>query len=143
VDYSHLNIMAMPSAPRASKPTRTRRRSPMSTPKQLRLRAKVKMKVPIFNRRFGQHRHRPQEWRHFAVGAAISGSPSCAENVWRIDPARADGRAGSLNLPKWTAACGIPAIMKLGRHSVQMKVEDTRLGVAEYVIDKLAPKPSN
>ena len=102
---------------------------------------RVKMKVPIFTGALGSTEIARKNWEHFAVGAAISGiSLVCGENVCGIDPALERDANG-----KVTKAPDMERRIENYRryHSgygdilVQMNVEDTRLGVAEYVIGTL------
>ncbi len=102
---------------------------------------KVKMKVPIFTGALGSTEIARKNWEHFAVGAAISGiSLVCGENVCGIDPALELDANG-----KVTRSPDMERRIETYRryHSgygdvlVQLNVEDTRLGVAEYVLDKL------
>ncbi len=101
---------------------------------------KVKMKIPIFTGALGSTEIARKNWEHFAVGAAISGvTLVCGENVCGIDPqleCDADGRV--------TLSPDMDRRIEIyrryhrgyGEILVQMNVEDTRLGVAEYVLNK-------
>ena len=98
---------------------------------------KVKMKVPIFTGALGSTEIARKNWEHFAIGAAISGvTLVCGENVCGIDPALERDSAG-----KVTAAPDMDRRIETyrryhhgyGEILVQMNVEDTRLGIAEYV----------
>ncbi|MDO8941941.1 MAG: hypothetical protein Q7U75_02090 [Desulfobacterales bacterium] len=98
------------------------------------------MKVPIFTGALGSTDIARKNWEHFAVGAAISGiTIVCGENVCGIDPGlelNAQGKV--IKSPEMDRR-----VQEYRRYHegygdilVQMNVEDTRLGVAEYVIDK-------
>ncbi|MHC1727850.1 MAG: FMN-binding glutamate synthase family protein [Syntrophobacteraceae bacterium] len=101
---------------------------------------KVKMRLPIFTGALGSTEIARKNWEHFAVGAAISGvTLVCGENVCGIDP--------GLELNKSNKIVKSPEMDRrievykryyngYGELLVQMNVEDTRLGVAEYVIEK-------
>jgi len=101
---------------------------------------KVKMSLPIFTGALGSTEIARKNWEHFAVGAAISGvTLVCGENVCGIDPA--------LELNQHKKITKSPDMDRrieiykryhrnFGEILVQMNVEDTRLGVAEYVINK-------
>jgi len=101
---------------------------------------KVRMKVPIFTGALGSTDIARINWEHFAVGAAISGvTLVCGENVCGIDP--------ELELTKEKKVKNSPEMDRrintyrrfqegYGEILVQMNVEDTRLGVAEYVLEK-------
>jgi len=102
---------------------------------------KVKMRIPIFTGALGSTEIARKNWEHFAVGAAISGiSLVCGENVCGIDPGLERNAAG-----KVTKAPDMERRVEnyrryhegYGDILVQMNVEDTRLGVAEYVVEKL------
>jgi glutamate synthase domain-containing protein 2 len=101
---------------------------------------KIKMAVPVFTGALGSTEIARKNWEHFAIGAAISDiTLVCGENVIGIDPALERGPDG-----KATKAPDMDRRIEIYRrfHSgygellVQMNVEDTRLGVAEYVLDK-------
>ena len=101
---------------------------------------KVKMQVPIFTGALGSTEIARKNWEHFAAGAAISGiTLVCGENVCGIDPGLVLNNKGKVQLsPEMDRRintykkyyCGY------GEMLVQMNVEDTRLGVAEYVSSK-------
>ncbi len=102
---------------------------------------KVKMRLPVFTGALGSTDIARKNWEHFAAGAAIAGiTLVCGENVCGIDPGlELDNNGKVKNAPdmakrveqyrKWHGG--------YGDMIVQMNVEDTRLGVAEYVIEKL------
>jgi len=102
---------------------------------------KVKMKVPIFTGALGSTEIARKNWEHFAIGAAISGiSLVCGENVCGIDP--------KLELDKNGKVKKAPDMERrvkeyrryhegYGDILVQMNVEDTKFGVAEYCVEKL------
>jgi glutamate synthase domain-containing protein 2 len=102
---------------------------------------KVKMKAPFFTGALGSTDIARKNWEHFAVGAAVSGiSLVCGENVCGIDP--------NLKLNKNGKITDAPDMRRRveeyrryhdgwGDILVQMNVEDTEFGVAEYVIEKL------
>jgi glutamate synthase domain-containing protein 2 len=98
------------------------------------------MKVPIFTGALGSTDIARKNWKHFAIGAAISGiSLVCGENVCGIDPELEFGDNGLIKKsPEMDRR-----IQEYRRYHegygdilVQMNVEDTRNGVAEYVIEK-------
>jgi len=102
---------------------------------------KVKMKVPIFTGALGSTEIARKNWEHFAVGAAISGiSLVCGENVCGIDPGlERDSHGKVTNSPDMKRR--VEAYRRYhqgyGDILVQINVEDTRLGVAEYVVGRL------
>jgi len=101
---------------------------------------KVKMKLPIFTGALGSTDIARNNWEHFAVGAAISGiTLVCGENVCGVDPELILGGDGKVSKsPEMDRR--IETYKKYqegyGEILVQMNVEDTRLGVAEYVSSK-------
>jgi glutamate synthase domain-containing protein 2 len=96
--------------------------------------------VPIFTGALGSTEIARKNWEHFAIGAAISGvTIVCGENVCGIDP--------ELELNSGKKVTKAPDMDRrietykryhqdFGEILVQMNVEDTRLGVAEYIINK-------
>lgn len=145
VDYSHLNIHGYALGCRGlSKGVKgdpdTARFPNVNTETDYGWDKKVKMSVPIFTGALGSTEIARKNWEHFAVGAAISGvTLVCGENVCGIDPA--------LELDKNRKVVKAPDMDRriesyrryhqgMGEILVQMNVEDTRLGVAEYIIDK-------
>jgi glutamate synthase domain-containing protein 2 len=101
---------------------------------------KVKMQVPIFTGALGSTEIARKNWEHFAVGAAISGvTLVCGENVCGIDPQLERDANGKVTLaPDMDRRIEIYNRYHKGYGEilVQMNVEDTRLGVAEYVHQK-------
>ncbi len=142
VDYSHLNIMgyALGASGMAADPDMATFPK-VSTRTQYGVDHKVKMKIPMFTGALGSTEIARANWEHFAVGAAITGiSLVCGENVCGIDP--------RLELDKNGKVTESPDMRRrvesyrkfhegYGDILVQLNVEDTRLGVAEYVIEKL------
>ena len=98
---------------------------------------KVRMKLPIFTGALGSTEIARKNWEHFAVGAAISGiTLVCGENVCGVDPELVlDGKGKVQKSPEMDRR--IETYNRFhegfGEILVQMNVEDTRLGVAEYV----------
>ncbi len=99
------------------------------------------MKVPIFTGALGSTEIARKNWDHFAVGAAISGiSLVCGENVCGIDPELELDAAGKVKRSP-DMERRVNAYRRYhggyGDILVQLNVEDTRLGVAEYVVGTL------
>jgi glutamate synthase domain-containing protein 2 len=101
---------------------------------------KVKMKVPIFTGALGSTEIARKNWDHFAIGAAISGvTLVCGENVCGIDPQlKLDSNGKVISAPDMDRRIEVYRRYHQGYGEilVQMNVEDTRLGVAEYVSKK-------
>jgi glutamate synthase domain-containing protein 2 len=142
VDYSHLNIMGYALGAEGTQADPDHATFPsVNTEASYGVTYKVRMKLPIFTGALGSTEIARKNWEHFAVGAAISGiSLVCGENVCGIDP--------KLQLDKNGKIAESPDMRRrvemyrryhegYGDIIVQMNVEDTRFGVAEYVIKKL------
>ena len=101
---------------------------------------KVKMKSPVFTGALGSTEIARKYWEHFAVGAAISGvTLVCGENVCGIDPELELDANNKITLaPDMDRRIDVYRRYHQGYGEilVQMNVEDTRLGVAEYVSKK-------
>jgi glutamate synthase domain-containing protein 2 len=101
---------------------------------------KVKMKVPVFTGALGSTEIARKNWEHFAVGAAIGGvTLVCGENVCGIDPRlELDPNGKVSSSPDMDRRIEIYRRYHQGYGEilVQTNVEDTRLGVAEYVHKK-------
>ncbi|MGB9662273.1 MAG: FMN-binding glutamate synthase family protein [Moorellaceae bacterium] len=100
----------------------------------------IKLKLPIVIPGLGSTKVATQNWEGLAIGAALSGVIlTIGENVCGMDPEAEFSGGRVVRSPdmerrvklfqKWYKGYG--AIV------VQSNVEDTRLGVLEYVIDKL------
>jgi len=145
VDYSHLNIQGyalgasgLPAEVVADSDTAI---FPLiSTRTEYGWHRKVKMRLPIFTGALGSTEIARKNWEHFAVGAALTGiTLVCGENVCGSDPQlELDSRGKVSSAPDMDRR--IEAYRRYyngyGEILVQMNVEDTRLGVAEYVIQK-------
>lgn len=146
IDYSHINIqgyaMGAKGLPEGEAGTPDNTLFPMvDTETEFGWQNKVKMKVPIFTGALGSTEIARKNWEHFAVGAAISGiSLVCGENVCGIDPAlELDSNGKVTRSPDMERRVETYSRYHEGYGDilVQLNVEDTRLGVAEYVIEKL------
>jgi len=145
VDYSHLNIQGyalgaqgLPEGTEAGPDTAT---FPMvNTETAYGWDIKVKMRAPIFTGALGSTEIARKNWEHFAVGAAISGvTLVCGENVCGIDPQlELDANHKVVKAPDMDRRIEVYRRYHegYGEILVQMNVEDTRLGVAEYVQKK-------
>ena len=145
IDYSHLNIQGyalgakgLPDGVVGDPDTATF--PAVSTETEYGWDRKVKMKVPIFTGALGSTEIARKNWEHFAVGAAIAGvTLVCGENVCGIDPQlELDSNGKISKAPDMDRR--IETYRKYhqgyGEILVQLNVEDTRLGVAEYVSSK-------
>ncbi len=145
VDYSHLNIQGYAigavGMPEGVIPSPETARFPnVSTVTEYGWDKKVKMEVPIFTGALGSTEIARKNWEHFAMGAALSGvTIVCGENVCGIDPLlERDANGMVTKAPDMDRR--IEAYKKYhrgyGEILIQMNVEDTKLGVAEYIINK-------
>jgi glutamate synthase domain-containing protein 2 len=142
VDYSHLNILGYAFGAEGIEPDPDVAAFPaVSTETSFGATEKIRMKIPMFTGALGSTEIARKNWEHFSVGAAITGiCLVCGENVCGIDP--------QLQLDKNGKVVDAPDMKRrveqyrryhegYGDILVQLNVEDTRLGVAEYVIEKL------
>jgi glutamate synthase domain-containing protein 2 len=145
VDYSHLNIQGyaagakgLPEGVEAGPDTALF--PSVNTETEYGWDKKVKMRAPIFTGALGSTEIARKNWDHFATGAAIAGvTLVCGENVCGIDPGLELDANGKVKLsPEMDRR--ITTYNRYhegyGEILVQMNVEDTRLGVAEYVLNK-------
>ena len=145
IDYSHLNIqgyaMGANGLPAGVKGDPDTAIFPaVNTETEYGWDVKVKMKVPAFTGALGSTEIARKNWEHFAIGAAISGvTLVCGENVCGIDPElKLDSNGKVTSAPDMDRRIEIYRRYHQGYGEilVQMNVEDTRLGVAEYVNKK-------
>jgi len=142
LDYSHLNIQGyavgaygLPAGVEAGPDTSIFPNVDVTT--DYGWSKKVSMKLPIFTGALGSTDIARKNWEHFAIGAAISGiTLVCGENVCGVDPQLIlDDRGKVQRSPEMDRR--IETYKRFhegfGEILVQMNVEDTRLGVAEYV----------
>ena len=145
VDYSHLSIqgyaVGAQGLPKGVKPGPDTAVFPaVDTETEYGWKKKVKMRAPIFTGALGSTEIARVNWEHFAVGAAISGvTIVCGENVCGIDTRlELDSKGKVKKSPEMDRR--IETYKRYhegyGEILVQMNVEDTRLGVAEYVSSK-------
>jgi len=145
IDYSHLNIQGyavgargLPKGTKADPDSAVF--SSVDTETEYGWSKKVQMKVPIFTGALGSTEIARANWEHFAVGAAIAGiTLVCGENVCGIDPGlKLDSKKKVTASPEMDRRISTYKKFhnKYGEILVQMNVEDTRLGVAEYVASK-------
>jgi glutamate synthase domain-containing protein 2 len=146
IDYSHLNINGyalgldgLPEGLEAGPDTATF--PTVDTTTEFGWQNKVKMTMPIFTGALGSTEVARANWEQFAIGTAITGiSLVCGENVCGIDPGLERNAQGQV-----TKAPDMERRVRLykefqedcGDILVQMNVEDTRLGVARYVVEEL------
>ncbi|MEW6534862.1 MAG: FMN-binding glutamate synthase family protein [Candidatus Auribacterota bacterium] len=144
VDYSHLNIhgyafgaKGLPAGVQGNPDTAIF--PAVNTETSYGWDKKVTMSLPIFTGALGSTEIARKNWEHFAVGAALSGvTIVCGENVCGIDPKLVLKNGKVVEAPDMDRR--IEAYKRYhqgkGEILIQMNVEDTRLGVAEYIINK-------
>ena len=145
IDYSHLNIqgyaLGIQGLPKGVVGNSDTAIFPkVSTETEYGWDSKVSMALPIFTGALGSTEIARKNWEHFAVGAALSGiTLVCGENVCGIDPElELDSNGKITSAPDMDHRIETYRRYHLGYGEilVQMNVEDTRLGVAEYVSRK-------
>ncbi|MDD3070237.1 MAG: glutamate synthase-related protein [Methanoculleus horonobensis] len=145
IDYSHLNIQGyargakgLPEGVDANPDTAVFQ--DVDTRTEYGWEIKVPMRVPIFTGALGSTEIARANWEHFAIGAAISGiTLVCGENVCGVDPELALDHDGKVaRSPEMDRRIESYREFKdrYGELLVQLNVEDTRLGTAEYVSSK-------
>ena len=145
IDYSHLNIQGyavgawgLPDGVEAGPDTAVF--STVDTETEYGWDKKVRMRLPIFTGALGSTEIARVNWEHFAIGAAISGITCvCGENVCGIDPGlKRDAKGKVTESPEMDRRINVYKKFYdgFGEMLVQMNVEDTRLGTAEYVASK-------
>jgi len=146
VDYSHLNIhgyaLGAAGLPQGQAGDPDNTLFPMvNTTAQYGRHHKVKMAMPVFTGALGSTDVARRNWEHFAVGASIAGiTIVCGENVCGVDPdLELDSHGKIVEAPEMRRRVETWRAWHegLGDLIVQMNVEDTRFGVAEYCIGKL------
>ena len=146
VDYSHINIqgyaVGAKGLPEGVKPGPDTATFPaVDTETEYGWEKKVKLRVPMFTGALGSTFIAQNNWEHFAIGTAISGiTLVCGENVCGIDPQLERNSDGQV-----TKSPEMDRRMEIykrfhkegyGEILVQLNVEDSRLGVARYVLEK-------
>lgn len=146
VDYSHINIQGyavgaegLPEGVESCSDTAVFPN--VNTEMEYGWTRKIKMKVPIFTGAIGSTEIAKKNWEHLAAGAAISGiTIVVGENVCGMDQGlKLDAKGKVIYSPEMDKR--INSYRKypndgFGEIRVQMNVEDTRLGMAEYVSSK-------
>jgi len=145
VDYSHLNIQGYALGAKGLGDEVTANSDTaifpiVDTKTEYGWDKKVKMKLPVFTGALGSTEIARKNWEHFAIGAALSGiTIVCGENVCGIDPLLEFDKNGKIaKSPDMDRRIEVYRRYHQGYGEilVQLNVEDTRLGVAEYVHGK-------
>ncbi len=146
IDYSHVNIMGYAMGgqglPEGQTPNPDNTLFPLAnTETQYGTDNPVKLRVPIFTGALGSTEIARVNWEHFATGAAVAGiTLVTGENVCGIDPGlERDDNGKVTRSPEMQRRVDLfkRYYDGYGDMLVQINVEDSRLGVAEYVIQQL------
>ena len=142
VDYSHLNIMGYALGAKAIDEANPDKAifPQVDTTTVYGHTHPVLMRMPVFTGALGSTDVARRNWESLAAGAAISGiSCVCGENVCGIDPGLEIEKGKVVRSPEMERRVKIYRDWHEGYGDliVQLNVEDTRLGVAEYVVQKL------
>jgi len=101
---------------------------------------RLNMDIPFFTGALGSTEIARIHWDSMAIGAALCGTlVVIGENVCGMDPESEIENGKVVNSPEMARRVNTYKQWYTGKGNiiVQMNVEDTRLGVAEYVVDKL------
>lgn len=143
VDYSHLNILGFAMGAKAIDEANPDKAifPVVDTTAVYGHMHPVRMRMPVFTGALGSTDIARKYWESFAIGAAISGiSVVVGENVCGIDPETEFSQAGRIiRSPEMERRVKIYKDWQedFGDIIVQLNVEDTNFGVAEYVVEKL------
>lgn len=143
VDYSHLNILGYALGAKAIDEANPDKAifPDVDTTTVYGHTHPVRMRMPIFTGALGSTDVARLHWDGLAAGAAICGiSLVVGENVCGIDPGlECNGNGRVTRSPEMERRVNLYRQWKdeYGDIVVQMNVEDSRLGVAEYVVEKL------
>ncbi|MBN1422796.1 MAG: FMN-binding glutamate synthase family protein [Planctomycetes bacterium] len=142
VDYSHLNIMGYALGAKAIDEANPDKAifPQVETTAVYGHTHPVLMRMPVFTGALGSTDVARRNWDALAAGAAISGiSLVCGENVCGIDPGLEIKNGKVTRSPEMERRVKTYRDWREGYGDliVQLNVEDTRLGVAEYVVQKL------
>ena len=143
IDYSHLNIMGYALGAEAIDEANPDKAifPEVDTSAVYGHNHPVRMRMPLFTGALGSTDIARKHWESFAVGAAISGITLVAgENICGIDPKLELSKDGKvIKSPEMERRVRIYKEWQEdhGDIIVQVNVEDSRLGVARYVVEKL------
>ena len=143
VDYSHLNILGYAMGAKAIDEANPDKAifPVVDTSTVYGHTHPVRMRMPIFTGALGSTDIARKHWESFAVGAAISGiTLVIGENVCGIDPGlEVDAKGRVVRSPEMERRIKLYQQWHedYGDIIVQLNVEDARLRVAEYVVEKL------
>lgn len=141
IDFSHFNINGTCIGAEGVEADSDKAIFPaVDTSTEVGVKNKIKLKVPFFTGALGSTEIARVNWEPTAIGAAISGTIVVAgENICAMDPESEfkDGKVVKSPELERRVKTYKDWHDEHGTVLVQMNVEDTRLGVAEYAIEKL------
>ncbi|HWJ02156.1 MAG TPA: FMN-binding glutamate synthase family protein, partial [Verrucomicrobiae bacterium] len=141
VDLSHFNIMGTAVGARGIAADSDVATFPaVNLAQEIGAQTKFKVRIPIVVAGMGSTNVAADNWAHLAAGAAISGVPIVVgENVCGMDPNSEIKNGRVVHSP--ALAARVKAFQDFyqgeGKLVIQANVEDTRLGIQEYALDKL------
>lgn len=140
VDYSHLNIQGTCVGAVGIDADPDKAIFPVvSTETEIGNKHKVKLSMPVFTGALGSTDIAKDNWEGLAIGAAISGiMVVIGENVVGMDPKAEFKNGRVIKSPELErrVKCFKEWFNGYGEIILQQNVEDTRLGSAEYAIEK-------
>ena len=141
VDFSHFNIQGTCVGAYGMEPDSDKTMFPaVDITTQIGAKDKIESRVPFFTGALGSTEIARIYWESMAVGAAISGAiVTVGENVCAMDPHSEIKNGRIIHSPEMERRIRIFKEWQDGDGTivVQYNVEDGRLGVPEYVIEKL------
>lgn len=141
VDYSHINIHGTCVGAVGVEPNPDKAVFPaVSTETEVGNKFKVKLSLPVFTGALGSTDIARDNWEGLAVGAAVSGIiVVIGENVVGMDPKAEFKNGRVVHSPELErrVKCFKDWYNGYGNIFLQQNVEDTKLGSAEYAIEKL------
>jgi glutamate synthase domain-containing protein 2 len=141
VDYSHFNIQGTCVGAKGIEADPDKALFPkVDISTEVGTGSKIKMKVPFFTGALGSTEIARVNWEGAAIGAAICGAILiCGENVCGMDPNAEIKNGKVVKSPELARRAQIfkDWYEGYGLLMVQANVEDTRLGVPEYAVEKL------
>ncbi len=141
IDFSHFNIQGTCVGAQGVEPDPDKAVFPsVDVTTEVGTDSKIKLKVPFFTGALGSTDIARVHWESMAIGAAISGTiVTVGENVCAMDPQSEIKNGRIVHSPEMERRVKIFKEWQddAGEIVVQYNVEDGRLGVPEYVIEKL------
>jgi len=141
IDYSHFNILGSCIGAKGIDPDPDIATFPnVNIETEIGVKEKIRLKVPWFTTGLGSTNVAKENWEGVAIGCAISGTMvGVGENICGVDPDSEIKNGKIIKSPEMERRIKLFKEWKkdYGDVIVQENVEDNRLGVLEYVIEKL------